>query len=115
MTCFTSAFQRPEPTLDENLLTSSGGGVVAAWGATGLGVGTGHHALADGFYHAVFLTPVNTLGEAALAGKLSLAATGQNLDLLDTFTLLGDPATRPNRTIVAWASQVYLPLISRGH
>jgi hypothetical protein len=115
MTCFTSAFQRPEPTLDENLLTSSGGGVVAAWGATGLGVGTGHHALADGFYHAVFLTPVNTLGEAALAGKLSLAATGQNLDLLDTFTLLGDPATRPNRTIAAWASQVYLPLISRGH
>jgi len=115
MTCFTSAFQRPEPTLDENLLTSSGGGVVAAWGATGLGVGTGHHALAEGFYQAVFHTQVNTLGEAALAGKLALAATHQDLDLLDTFTLLGDPATRPNRTIVAWASQVYLPLIYRGH
>jgi hypothetical protein len=114
MTCFTSAFQRPEPTLDEELLTRSGGGVVAAWGATGLGVGTGHHELAEGFYQAVFQTPVNTLGEAALSGKLSLAATNWNLDLLDTFTLLGDPALGVNRTITPWAARVYLPLVSRN-
>jgi len=113
MTCFTGAFHRPEPTLDEALLTLNGGGVVAAWGATGLGVGTGHMALDDGFFRAALRDSVSTIGQATFAGKLSLAATGQNLDLLNTFVLLGDPALRFNRTIVPWASQIYLPLISK--
>lgn len=114
MTCFTSAFHRPEPTLDEELLTHIGGGAVATWGATGLGVGAGHHELGEGFYQAVFRTPVDTLGEAALAGKLSLAATHWNLDLLDTFTLLGDPALLFNRTVLPWTAHLYLPLVSRS-
>ena len=33
------------------------------------------------------------VGEATTAGKLSLWATGGNLDLLDTYLLFGDPAT----------------------
>ena len=111
MTCFTSAFHRPEPTLDEELLTLDGGGGVAAWGATGLGVSTGHSRLADGFFRAVFSDTVSTVGQATWAGKLSLATAGQNLDLLDTFTLLGDPALRLNRTIIPWASRAYLPII----
>jgi hypothetical protein len=106
MTCFTSAFQRPEPTLDEGLLTLRGGGVVATWGATGLGISTGHSSLDEGFFRAVFRDTVSTLGQATWAGKLSLATTGQHLDLLDTFTLLGDPALNLNR-----ASPTYLPII----
>jgi hypothetical protein len=113
MTCFTSAFHRPEPTLDEELLTLDGGGVVAAWGATGLGVSTGHSRLDDGFFRAVFSDTVSTVGQATWAGKLSLATAGQNLDLLDTFTLLGDPALRLNRTIIPWASRAYLPIVLR--
>ena len=35
-----------------------------------------------------------TLGEAIEAAKLDLWATGANLDLLDTYLLFGDPATR---------------------
>ncbi|MBN2001786.1 MAG: hypothetical protein JXA21_00405 [Anaerolineae bacterium] len=114
MTCFTGAFQRPEPTLDAGLLTLNSGGVVAAWGATGLGIGTGHSSLGDGFFRAVFSDTVSTLGQATLAEKLSLAAAGQNLDLLDTFTLLGDPALRLDRTIIPWASRTYLPIVSRN-
>lgn len=113
MTCFTSAFHRPEPTLDEDLVALSGGGAVAAWGPTGLGVGTGHGYLSDGFFSAVFAEGAETVGEATLAGKLELVANGQNLDLLDTFTLLGDPALRLNRTIVPWAERVFLPLVRR--
>ena len=113
MTCFTGAFHRPEPTLDEALLTLNGGGAVAAWGATGLGVGTGHLMLNDGFFRAALRDSVNTVGQATLVGKLSLAATGQNLDLLNTYVLLGDPALRFNRTIVPWTSQVFLPLASK--
>lgn len=114
MTCFTGAFHRPDPTLDEGLLTQNGGGVVAAWGPTGLGVGTGHSSLDDGFFRAVFGDRVSTLGQAAWTGKLSLATAGQHLDLLDTFTLLGDPALILNRTIIPWASHTYLPIVFRN-
>lgn len=113
MTCFTGAFQRPEPTLDEALLTLNGAGAIATWGATGLGVGTGHNILDEGFFRAGFSDTVSTVGLATWAGKLSLAITGQNPDLLDTFTLLGDPALRLNRTIIPWASRTYLPIVMR--
>jgi hypothetical protein len=96
MTCFTSAFQRPEATLDEELFLRANGGVVGTWGPTGLGVGTGHENLTDGFFEFVFTGQTATLGEAALAGKMRLAADGHWLDLLDTFTILGDPALRIN-------------------
>jgi len=112
MTCFTGAFHRPEPTLDEELVLLEDGGAVAAWGPTGLGVGTGHSRLSDGFFRAVFVDEVGTVGEATLAGKLRLAATGQNLDLLDTFVLLGDPALRFDREILPWPYHLFLPLVA---
>lgn len=114
MTCFTSTFHRPEPTLDASLVRLPEGGAVATWGPTGLGVSTGHDELNDGFFQAVFADNVDTIGQATLAGKIALAATGQDLDLLDTFTLLGDPATRFNRTIAPWSNQLYLPTIFRS-
>ena len=114
MTCFTSTFHRPEPTLDASLVRLPGGGAVATWGPTGLGVSTGHDELDDGFFRAIFADNVDRVGEATLLGKMALAATGQNLDLLDTFTLLGDPATRFSRTIVPWNNQCYLPIIFRS-
>jgi hypothetical protein len=113
MTCFTGAFHRPELTLDEELVTATNSGAVAAWGPTGLGVGTGHDHLSNGFFHAVFGDEVETVGEAILAGKLELSAGGVNLDLLDTFSLLGDPSLRLNRTIVPW-DYVFLPLVQRN-
>jgi hypothetical protein len=111
MTCFTAAFHRPEPTLDESLVTLADGGAVAAWGPTGLGVGTGHGALSDGFFGSIFVTGSNVLGQATLAGKVALATTGQHLYLLDTFVLLGDPALRLQNTIIAWPHATYLPLV----
>ncbi len=114
LTCFTSAFHRPEPTLDAGLLIQESDGAVATWGSTGLGVSTGHSSLDDGFFRAVFSDRVSTVGQATLAGKISLAAAGQNLDLLDTFTLLGDPALRLDRTVIPWVSQAYLPIVIRN-
>ena len=113
MTCFTGAFHRPELTLDEELVTIANSGAVAAWGPTGLGVGTGHDHLSNGFFYAVFGDEVETVGEAILAGKLELSASGLNLDLLDTFILLGDPSLQLNRDIVPW-DYVFLPLVQRN-
>jgi len=110
MTCFTGAFHRPEPTLDETLVKATGG-AIAAWGPTGLGVNTGHECLAQGFFPAVFSDTVATVGEAAFQGKLALAASGMYQDLLDTFGLLGDPALRINREVLPWAHQIWLPVV----
>lgn len=106
MTCFTSSFQIPDfPTLDEDLVRQSGGGAIATWGSTGLGVATGHHWLAKGFMDTIYSGGGNDIGTAALAGKLKLAASGANPDLIDTFTLLGDPALQFKS-----AFNQYLPL-----
>ena len=106
MTCFTGSFQIHDfPTLDEDLLRQPGGGAVAVWGATGLGIATGHHWLAEGFMETIYRDGISEIGSAALAGKLNLAAVGSNLDLIDTFTLLGDPATKLERSY-----QIYVPI-----
>ncbi len=114
MTCFTGMFHEAGgTTLDETLLRAVGGGV-AIWGATGLGVSTGHQQLATGFLASVLHEKGETVGAGTLSGRLTLLASGSSaLDLLDTFTLMGDPATRLNLTLVPWAYTGYLPIVQR--
>ena len=113
MTCFTSYFIHPlyPNTLDETLVRYANGGAIATWGGTGLGVASGHGVLEYGFYQAITSQQKSNLGAAVLAGKMALAATGSNLDLLDTYTLLGDPGLNINFRITPLASQAYLPLV----
>jgi len=114
MTCFTGSFHVPDyATLDETLLRHPDGGAVAVWGATGLGVATGHTHLANGFLASLYQQGQAGLGAAALAGKLNLAQSGNYPDLLDTYMLFGDPATQADLTLAPWASAQYLPLIQR--
>lgn len=115
LTCFTGLFHEASgTTLDESRLRAAAGCAVAVWGATGLGVATGHHYLAQGFLASVFQDPAATLGAATLSGKLALAASASHaLDLVDTFTLLGDPATQLNLALVPWSDNVYLPITQR--
>ena len=114
MTCFTGAFHMAAyPTLDEALLREGDGGAVAVWGATGLGVSTGHMALAEGFMASLYQQNQPGLGAAALAGKLRLAQNSSYLDLLDTYLLFGDPAMPMNLTLVPWPNSLYLPVIQR--
>ena len=114
MTCFTGMYQDPGlDGLDETLLRREGGGAVAVWGATGLGLATGHAALAEGFLNALAANDPLTVGAGTLAGKLNLAAEAPGYaDLLDTFGLLGDPATPLTLTATPWHT-VRLPLITR--
>ncbi len=117
MTCFTGFFHHPEyPALDESLLRRSGGGAIAVWGSTGLGVSPGHARLQAGFLQAIFDQGETNLGAAVLAGKTTLYATGSNLDLLDTMTLFGDPALKLYLTVtpVNYTNQIYLPLVTRN-
>jgi len=114
MTCFTGMYHlRTGTGLDERLVRQPNSGAVAVWGSTSLGVANGHDELANGFLQALFVQRQPMIGAAALAGKARLAGSqvsGQ--DLLDTFNLLGDPASRFN-LVVSPGFPVYLPLIRR--
>jgi hypothetical protein len=115
LTCLTSAFQTPAfsgTTIDERLLLA-GGGAIAIWGPTGLGVAHGHNALARGFLEALWSAPPMkaTVGTLVNAGYLELFTTGGCCqDSLRTFALLGDPLT-PAR--VRPAQRTFLPITSR--
>jgi Peptidase family C25/Propeptide_C25 len=112
MTCLTGYFIAPgSPSLAEMNLRRSNGGAVASWAATGEGVGElGHDLLDEGFFNAVMNQNTRQLGPATIAGKNYLFANsgGTNLDLIDTFLLFGDPATRLPIQFVN-----YLPLIMK--
>jgi hypothetical protein len=97
MTCLDGYWSHPNlssPSLAEELLRIDGRGLIAAFSPTGLGVATGHDPLQRGFYDALFRNGEWGLGKASLAAKMALYATGADYDLIQTFTIFGDPALR---------------------
>lgn len=93
MTCLTSFFHMADQqSLDEQWLLLPERGAVATVGPSGFGVITGHGQLHRGINQAIFGDRLPTLGQALILGKIQLAATGANPDLLDTYLILGDPA-----------------------
>jgi hypothetical protein len=80
--------------LAEEMVRAPDKGAVAAYSPTGLGVASGHDILNRGFYAAIFEGSVQELGPAAIASKAELFAYGHYDDLIDTFTVFGDPALR---------------------
>jgi hypothetical protein len=110
LTCFTGSFQVPGfATLDETLLRQPNGGAIAVWGPTGLGISTGHSALALGLVDELS-EDGSSLGSAVLAGKLRLAEEIPVFpDLIDTYTLLGDPAIHIVQP--SGSESIFMPLI----
>jgi hypothetical protein len=111
MTCQTSNFSVPEvPSLDGSLLRAAGGGAIATWGCTAEGQSAAHRYLDQGFLSAVLRDGVARIGNAALQGKLHLyQSTTDYRDLIDTYTLFGDPAL----VLRTLNQAVYLPLVVR--
>jgi len=92
MTCYTGAFHQADGvSLDEELVRLPGGGTVASWSPTGLGLATGHDIMQQAFYESAFADGVRQLGPAIAVGTVRAYNAGYN-DLVDTFLLLGDPA-----------------------
>jgi len=97
MTCWTGSFHVRDSQamagLDPALVRTANGGAIASFSPTGLGVASGHDHLHRGFLDALFRSGMRRMGQAALAAKLNLYTnTSTDLDLLNTFTVLGDPA-----------------------
>ena len=100
MTCLEGYYQEAEKgrmSLGEALVRRSRGGAIASWSSSGLGLASGHDYLERGFFISVFYNGMREIGAATILGKLYLytySPPGKYEDLLDTFTLLGDPALR---------------------
>lgn len=112
-TCYDGLFDFPGyPSLGESIVRAEGRGAVASWSPAGLGLPAGHQVLATSFLEAVFSDGLHTLGPATTQAKLSMWAQAPEFgDLVDTYLLLGDPATRLH---VARPYRTFLPLITRG-
>ncbi len=94
MTCYDGYFHFPGlASVSEALVSRAGGGAIASWAPTGLGVATRHDVLDRGFFEAVMQKNMRAFGAAVLYAKAKLYAEGGGADLLDTFNLFGDPAT----------------------
>ena len=107
MTCMEGYYLSPNPyssdqeALAEVITRTQGKGAVASWSPTGWGSVSGHDVLDRGFFRAVYQGETSLVGEATHTGLLDLWATGNNLDLLDTFLLFGDPAMRLSLSLTA--------------
>ncbi len=102
MTCLEGTYHNPRYAgLSESVVRLAGRGAIASWAPTGQGVASGHDFMHRGFYDALFSWDVRVLGDAATAGLLYLYTnarfpdgTPRFRDLVDTYVLLGDPATQ---------------------
>jgi hypothetical protein len=95
MTCLVGYFHHPQAiSMGEALLFNQEGGVVAALVPTSESLATDQSELASNIYTHLF-GDAGTVGEAIMLGKQDLSAERALMqDLIETFTLLGDPALR---------------------
>jgi hypothetical protein len=103
MTCLVGYFHYPDypdtdtSSLAEALVRMPEGGAIASWASSGLGLASGQDFLDRGILQAIFRDNQIHIGAAAAQAKLYLYSnTGGYRDLIDLYTLFGDPATQLN-------------------
>lgn len=95
MTCYEGYFHMPgSASVSEAMVARAGGGAIASWAPAGLGVATHHDVMNRAFFEAVMTKGIKRIGPAIQYSKAALYVSNSGLDLLDTFNLLGDPATK---------------------
>jgi hypothetical protein len=96
MTCLDGYFHHPQANcLVEELLLAEGKGALATFAPTSELLPAEQDALVKALFEALFASDAPTLGEAVMQAKRSLSEGGQGYqDLIETYTLLGDPALR---------------------
>jgi hypothetical protein len=118
MTCLEGYFIVPSSTsydyssVGEAIVRVPEKGAIASWSPTGMSVAAGHDYLNKGLFEAIFFDNVTVrLGPATTQGKLYLYSnTAGYRDLLDTYILFGDPATKLN--VIVYTR--YFPIVSKN-
>lgn len=97
MTCWEGYYIYPSgpgqnfSSVAETLVRAANKGSIAGWSPTGLGLASGHDILNRRLYQAILYENVITIGPATTLGKLAMVGQGHD-ELIDTYTLFGDPA-----------------------
>lgn len=93
--CFNGYFMYPYmECIAEEFLRNPDGGAVAYWGATGLSTPDRQKLLGVNLFDSVFQEGCRSLGEATTRAKLLLAGDSEFSNILETWVLFGDPATK---------------------
>ncbi|HQK43323.1 MAG TPA: C25 family cysteine peptidase, partial [Anaerolineaceae bacterium] len=117
MTCSDGYFISPQPyynnqeALAELITRAAQKGAIASWSSTAWGAVAGHDLLNRGAFHAIYTFGILELGAITQAGLARVWASGENLDLLETYLLFGDPAVRLPRALEKY--RIYLPILTR--
>ncbi len=114
--CLNGFFVHPTThlSLGEALVNASDRGAIATWSPAGLGYLWQEWSLMEQLFRALFVDDVRPLGAATTQAKLSAYAQDPGLeDLVQTFVLLGDPATELAVPAEEW--RAFLPLVQRLH
>jgi len=83
-----------EYCLAEAVVQAQGKGAIAAFGSSGLGYEWENDLLGEQFFSLFFAGNNATIGDVCTQAKVAAYKEGASADLLRTFTLIGDPATR---------------------
>jgi hypothetical protein len=99
MSCLLGFFGHPErDAMAEDILLAADGGAVAAFAPSSLTLASDQGPLNQALLEALLADDASTVGQAILEAKRSLSwDTQDQRDVIETFTLLGDPALRPVR------------------
>jgi hypothetical protein len=111
--CLNGFFVHPytDDTMAEALVRKAEGGAIAAWSPTALGRLSHQVILFEEFFRVLLSTPAPVLGDVATTAKRNAFAQGVSPEMIESFTLFGDPALRLRLTAVRGD---YLPVIVRG-
>ena len=101
MTCHTARFAHPvQSSFGEDFLRVADAGAIAFWGTSGWGFVLQDGILLDGLFQAIMQDSVRTAGSAVTRAKMHLIAemgtARLNQNVVDQYTLLGDPTLRLN-------------------
>lgn len=101
MTCLEGYYITPTrpgddtSSLGESIVRAAAKGAIASWSPTGQGVAVGHDILEKGLFEALFSLNLTQIGTATVYAKNYLYDHSlTHRDLIDTYILFGDPATR---------------------
>jgi len=96
MSCLLGFFAHPErDSMAEELLLAENGGSIAVFAPSSLTLSSDQAPLNQALFDALLVQKVPTVGLAIMEAKRSLAFHIQDQrDVIETFTLLGDPALR---------------------
>jgi hypothetical protein len=95
LNCLNGFFAMPGGyCLAEAVVGAQGRGAIAALASSGLGYEWEHDLLAGEFFNLFFAGGNQTIGDICTQAKVAAYKQGATMDLVRTFTLIGDPATR---------------------